>query len=108
MGTWFYLHLPRIYGTLNPILKSYPQLTYFQNGGLYCDKSGNIKKPFPDKPNCVPGTGAVKAVNKCGKKMSFCQTVLPGREDMIIPTLVSDSATLAVPGPSYWGSTAAQ
>jgi hypothetical protein len=83
-------------------------LTISQNGGLYCDKNGNIKKPFPDKPNCVPGTGAVKAVNKCGKKMSWCQTVLPGREDMIIPTLVSDSATLAVPGPSYWGSTAAQ
>lgn len=76
------------------------------DGGLYCDKSGKIVKPFPDEPYCVQGVGSVKAVNKCGKVVAFCQTVLPGNEAMLIPTGVTDSATIAVPGPSYWGSTA--
>lgn len=78
-----------------------------QDGGLYCD-GGKAKKPFEDSPYCVDGTGTVKAVNKCGKKLSFCQTVLPGNEAMLIPTVVDDSKTLAVPDPSYWDSTAAQ
>lgn len=75
-------------------------------GGLYCDKSGKIVKPFPDEPYCVQGVGSVKAVNKCGKVVAFCQTVLPGNEAMLIPTGVTDSAVIAVPGPSYWDSTA--
>jgi hypothetical protein len=78
------------------------------NGGLYCDRNGNIKKPFPNKPNCVEGTGAVKAINKCKSQMSWCQTVLPGNEAMLIPTLVQSEATIAVPDTSYWQSTAAQ
>lgn len=78
------------------------------NGGLYCDKSGNVKKPFPGKPNCVQGTGSIKVVNKCKSHMSWCQTVLPGNEAMLIPTLVTSEATIAVPGPSYWQGTAAQ
>ncbi|KAF4454518.1 murein transglycosylase [Fusarium austroafricanum] len=77
------------------------------NGGLFCNKNGEIEKPFKGKPNCVSGTGSVEAVNKCGSKMSWCQTVLPGNEAMLIPTLVTSSATLAVPGSSYWCSTAA-
>ncbi|KAK3688406.1 hypothetical protein B0T22DRAFT_152657 [Podospora appendiculata] len=81
----------------------YPQS---MNGGLYCN-NGKPEKPFPDRPYCVDGTGAVKAVNTCGKVVSFCQTVLPGNEAMIIPTDVSSDVTLAVPGISYWDSTAA-
>ncbi|KAH7328232.1 hypothetical protein B0I35DRAFT_12396 [Stachybotrys elegans] len=77
------------------------------NGGLYCDDSGKVSKPFSNKPYCVDGTGTVQAVNKCGKPMSWCQTVLPGNEAMLIPTLVNSAATIAVPDPSYWGSTAA-
>lgn len=77
------------------------------NGGLYCDKDGNVHKPFPDKPYCVEGTGAVKAVNKCNREMSWCQTVLPGNEAMLIPTIVQSIATLAVPDPSYWQGTSA-
>ena len=77
------------------------------NGGLYCDKNGEISKPFPNKPYCVDGTGTVKAVNKAGKDMSWCQTVLPGNEAMLIPTIVSDMATIAVPDTSYWCETAA-
>ncbi|KAL7950282.1 hypothetical protein V8C42DRAFT_341130 [Trichoderma barbatum] len=83
---------------------SYPSS---MNGGLFCDESGTVKKPFPNKPNCVEGTGSVVAVNKCGKPMSWCQTVLPGNEAMLIPTLVTSQATIAVPDPSYWCSTAA-
>ncbi|KAL8382921.1 hypothetical protein RB595_006611 [Gaeumannomyces hyphopodioides] len=76
------------------------------DGGLYCD-NGKPVKPFPGKPYCVDGTGTVTAVNKCGKVVSFCQTVLPGNEAMLIPTEVSGSSVLAVPDTSYWASTAA-
>jgi hypothetical protein len=48
------------------------------------------------------------AVNKCGDVVAFCQTVLPGSESMLIPTLIKDLATLAVPDTNYWCSTAAQ
>jgi len=81
-------------------------LTLLQYGGLYCN-GGKAEKPFKDMPYCVDGTGTVKAVNKAGRIVSFCQTVLPGNEAMIIPTDVTDVATLAVPGPSYWCGTAA-
>ncbi|KAJ2972394.1 hypothetical protein NUW58_g9193 [Xylaria curta] len=82
---------------------AFPESTY---GGIYCN-NGEIEVPFKDSPWCVDGTGSVDAVNKAGSVVSFCQTVLPGYEDMIIPTDVHDSATLAVPDPSYWDSTAA-
>ncbi|KAJ5291943.1 hypothetical protein N7478_001194 [Penicillium angulare] len=84
---------------------SYPMS---MNGGLYCDEDGEIQKPFPNEPYCVDGTGGLTAHNKAGKTVSFCQTVLPGNEAMLIPTLVEEFATLAVPGMSYWCSTAAQ
>lgn len=92
---------------LEPLCKT-PCLTDPQNGGLYCDENGEIQKPFPDKPYCQDGTGTVVAINKAGGPVSFCQTVLPGNEAMLIPTLVEETATLAVPDPSYWCSTAAQ
>lgn len=50
----------------------------------------------------------MSVINKAGAPVSFCQTVLPGNEAMLIPTLVEDVATLAVPGESYWCATAAQ
>ncbi|KAJ5624832.1 hypothetical protein N7510_001141 [Penicillium lagena] len=78
------------------------------NGGLYCNENGEIEKPFPSRPYCEDGTGAVSVINKAGAPVAFCQTVLPGNEAMLIPTLVEDVATLAVPGESYWCGTAAQ
>ncbi|POR33043.1 Putative secreted beta-glucosidase adg3, partial [Tolypocladium paradoxum] len=88
-----------------------PEATYSypksMNGGLYCDKDGKIRKPFPNKPNCVRGTGTVKAVNKCKSQMSWCQTVMPGNEAMIIPTVVDSEATIAVPDPDYFCKTGA-
>ncbi|KAJ5937715.1 hypothetical protein N7454_004057 [Penicillium verhagenii] len=78
------------------------------NGGLYCDENGDIQKPFPNNPYCEDGTGVVSAHNMASQAVSFCQTVLPGNEAMLIPTLVEELTTLAVPGMSYWCSTAAQ
>ncbi|RMZ76444.1 hypothetical protein DV737_g4789, partial [Chaetothyriales sp. CBS 132003] len=78
-----------------------------ENGGLYCDSDGNIQKPFPDKPYCKSTATNIGVVNTCGSQVSFCQTVLPGNEAMLIPTAVLDSATLAVPDTSYWAGTAA-
>ncbi len=47
-------------------------------------------------------------MNNCGKPIAQCQTVLPGDEGMYIPTLVTDTTVLSVPGPGYWDGTAAQ
>lgn len=89
-----------------------PHTTYTypesMDGGLYCNDDGTPQKSFDSAPYCVDGTGTVSAVNKCGKVVSFCQTVLPGDEGMYIPTDVTGTSVLAVPGPSYWASTAAQ
>lgn len=78
-----------------------------QNGGLYCDSNGQISKPFPDKPYCQSTTSNIGVVNNAGSVVSFCQTVLPGNEAMLIPTAVEGSATLAAPGTDYWCGTAA-
>src|SRR5690625_5272682 len=72
-----------------------------QDGGLYCDKSGKLSKPFPDKPYCVRGVESVKVINKCKSSLSWCQTMLPGDESMIIPTLVDSEALIAVPDEKY-------
>ncbi|KAG5373426.1 hypothetical protein CJU90_1126 [Yarrowia sp. C11] len=79
------------------------------NGGMFCNKNGEMEKPFPNKPCCYEGTGSFVARNKCGKQVSFCQTVLPGNEAMLIPTEVGpgSSAVLAVPDTNYWAGTAA-
>lgn len=75
------------------------------NGGLKCDSNGQISKPFPDKPYCQKTPTNIGVINKMSGPLSFCQTVLPGNENMLIPTDISDSATLAVPGMDYWAST---
>lgn len=83
---------------------TYPQS---MNGGLYCDESGKISKPFPDKPYCQDANAGIGALNEASGQVAFCQTVLPGDEDMLIPTNVEDWAELAVPGTDYWCGTAA-
>lgn len=54
------------------------------------------------------GKAKIGALNKAGDTVSFCQTVLPGNEAMLIPTSIEDWEQLAVPDPSYWCGTAAQ
>ncbi|EEB07392.1 beta-glucosidase Adg3 [Schizosaccharomyces japonicus yFS275] len=85
---------------------SYPESMY---GGLYCNSDGTMEKPYPKKDYCYPGVGNVYAVDRTGKGVSFCQTVLPGNEAMLIPTWVSANSkqVLAVPDTSYWAGTAA-
>lgn len=80
-----------------------------QNGGLFCDSSGNLQKGFSDKDYCVDGKGTVEAVNEASGDVAFCQTVLPGNEDMLIPNNIGkgSSSVLAVPGPDYFASSAA-
>ncbi|MCJ1479763.1 hypothetical protein MMC13_008449 [Lambiella insularis] len=78
------------------------------NGGLYCDQSGAISKPFPDQPYCVTQSTNIGAINKVGEVVSFCQTVLPGNEAMLIPTSIEDEIVqLAIPDTNYWCGTAA-
>ncbi|KAI1826456.1 beta-glucosidase-domain-containing protein [Xylaria intraflava] len=104
-GTWCPIACPpgQLMAQWKPdTVYTFPESTY---GGIYCD-GGEISVPFEGKAWCVDGTGAVDAVNNAGDVVSFCQTVLPGYEDMIIPTDVQGTVTLAVPGPSYWDSTA--
>ncbi|SCV05059.1 LANO_0G17568g1_1 [Lachancea nothofagi CBS 11611] len=84
---------------------TYPQSQY---GGLYCDESGNLQKPISQNDYCYDGKGTVSAKNSAGSGVAFCQTVLPGNEEMLIPTLVDSGSeeTLAVPGTDYWAKTA--
>lgn len=109
-GTWCpYACQPgQLMGQWDPSVTSY---TYpgSQYGGLYCQEDGTLKTPFTDKPYCYEGKGTVYVQNQCGNNgsVAFCQTVLPGNEEMLIPTLVSQIETLAVPGTEYWACTAA-
>lgn len=85
---------------------SYPGSQY---GGLYCDSNGNLQTPDQSKGYCYDGAGTLTAKNSAGSDVAFCQTVLPGNEEMLIPTEIGSgsSQSLAVPGPDYWASTAA-
>ncbi|KAJ6256281.1 hypothetical protein Dda_8778 [Drechslerella dactyloides] len=79
------------------------------NGGLRCGQDGEVSVPFPEKPMCYEGHGTFLAKNSCSESVAICQTVLPGREDMLIPSVVNpgQTVTLAVPGTEYWCGTAA-
>ncbi|KAH3903113.1 uncharacterized protein SCDLUD_000725 [Saccharomycodes ludwigii] len=97
----------QLMGQWDPEVTSY---TYPQSqwGGLYCDESGNLQKKNSDKDYCYEGKGTVSVLNEAGSNVAFCQTVLPGNEEMLIPTNVESgsSQVLAVPGTDYWASTA--
>jgi len=102
------IHLSPVYGKwwrLSSPLVNVANAT--QNGGLYCDENGNIQKPFPAKPYCQATTAVIGVQNNAGTVVSFCQTVLPGNEAMLIPTSVESWSQLAVPDTSYWCETAA-
>ena len=110
-GSWcpYACESGQLMGQWDPSVTSY-SYPGSQNGGLYCDSNGKLQKPISDHDYCYQGKGTVSAVNKCGGgSVSFCQTVLPGNEEMLIPTLVGQGSevTLAVPGTDYWASTAA-
>ncbi|KAJ1919056.1 hypothetical protein H4219_002210 [Mycoemilia scoparia] len=80
------------------------------NGGLFCDGSGKLSKPFPEKPFCEKGmwNGFIK--NTLGESVSACQTIYPGNEAMLIPTVAKPGESVAmniVPN-SYWLGTSSQ
>lgn len=109
-GSWCPYACPpgQLMGQWDPDAKtySYPQS---QNGGLWCNEDGQLEEKNSGKSYCYSGAGTVIAKNSASGDVAFCQTVLPGNEEMLIPTNVQSSgrSTLAVPGPDYWASTAA-
>ncbi|OMH83803.1 hypothetical protein AX774_g2685 [Zancudomyces culisetae] len=80
------------------------------NGGLYCGLNGVLQKPFPDRPFCKPGMMNVKMVNALRGPVSACQTVYPGNEAMIIPTVVypGQISDINVVPRDYWLGTSSQ
>lgn len=94
-------------GQWNPSVTTY-SYPGSQEGGLYCNSNGELSKPISDKEYCIEGKGTAKASNKAGSNVAFCQTVLPGNEEMLIPTEVSNGGEndLAVPGTDYFAQTA--
>ncbi|ORX67976.1 hypothetical protein DL89DRAFT_294502 [Linderina pennispora] len=74
------------------------------NGGLKADANGKLSKPFPDRPFCESGMMNAHIENKLGQSVSACQTVYPGNEAMIIPSVASagGSVQLNVVPKSYW------
>lgn len=78
-------------------------------GGIYCSSSGEIQLKNQGKGYCYNGKGTVSVNNQVSSNVAFCQTVLPGNEEMLIPTNVGSgsSQVLAVPGTEYWAKTAA-
>ncbi|KAJ2337526.1 hypothetical protein GGI00_000170 [Coemansia sp. RSA 2681] len=80
------------------------------NGGLFADASGRLTKPFADRPFCAPGMFNARVVNKLSQSVSACQTVYPGNEAMIIPSVAQPggSVSLNVVPSSYWLGTSSQ
>ncbi|KAJ1822723.1 hypothetical protein LPJ56_000579 [Coemansia sp. RSA 2599] len=80
------------------------------NGGLYADAGGKLSKPFPERPFCVQGMMNAFVKNTLGQSVSACQTVYPGNEAMIIPTVAQPGGTapLNVVPSSYWLGTSSQ
>ncbi|OLY80365.1 hypothetical protein AYI68_g3205 [Smittium mucronatum] len=80
------------------------------NGGLYCDNNGVLQTPFPDKAYCIKGVGNVSIRNTLAQSVSACQTVYPGNEAMLIPTVAqpSSSAVINVTPKEYWLGTSSQ
>lgn len=92
------------------------------NGGIYCSEKAEVVVPFPNEPLCKRGVASVKlsvASNWGEVEVQLCQTVYPGNEAMLIPTLVRSKPSpttnnvddgvmmLNVPPRDYWMNTSA-
>ncbi|PWA00523.1 hypothetical protein BB558_003412 [Smittium angustum] len=80
------------------------------NGGLYCDNNGVLQVPFPNQYFCVKSMNNTSIRNTLGKPVSACQTVYPGNEAMIIPSVAQpgSSVDLNIVPSSYWLGTSSQ
>ncbi|KAJ2168078.1 hypothetical protein IW139_000839 [Coemansia sp. RSA 353] len=80
------------------------------NGGLYADANGVLSKPNKDAAFCVRGMGNARIRNTLGESVSACQTVYPGNEAMIIPSVAGagGSVDLNIVPSTYWLGTSSQ
>ncbi|KAH3680579.1 hypothetical protein WICMUC_000253 [Wickerhamomyces mucosus] len=107
-GSWCPYACPpgQLMGQWDPSVTSY---TYpgSQYGGLYCDENGDLQEERSGS-YCYSGCGTVQVQNNLGQNSLWCQTVLPGNEEMLIPTNVvsGGKSTIAVPDQNYWAGTA--
>ncbi|OMJ13936.1 hypothetical protein AYI70_g8203 [Smittium culicis] len=110
-GTWCpYACAPGYYSTQwDPLATKYNGAGSM-NGGLYCDYNGILRKPFQDKPYCAKGVFNTIIRNTLSQPVSACQTVYPGNEAMIIPSVAQPGSTVplnVVPN-TYWLGTSSQ
>lgn len=70
-------------------------------GGLWCGTDNKLYLTRPDstKKLCQAGAGGVKIVNKLSDKVSFCKTLYPGTESMVIPTVVESEGSAELYNP---------
>ncbi|ROV99979.1 hypothetical protein VMCG_06155 [Cytospora schulzeri] len=70
-------------------------------GGLWCGTDNKLYLTRPDstKKLCQAGAGGVKVINKLSDKVSFCKTLYPGTESMVIPTVVEGGASAELYNP---------
>ncbi|KAI8318853.1 hypothetical protein GQ54DRAFT_61991 [Martensiomyces pterosporus] len=80
------------------------------NGGLFCDGNGQLTKPFNDRPYCVKGMDNARIENTLGESVSACQTIYPGNEAMLIPSVAqaNGNVSLNVVPSTYWLGTSSQ
>lgn len=71
--------------------------------GIYCNEQGNLELPS-DKPLCQLGETYVYAENHLDTHVFLCQTVFPGHEIFLIPTLVrpGESVMITTQPLDYW------
>jgi len=60
--------------------------------GVYCQEDGTLA--FPEQPLCMLGETYVFAENRLDTHVFLCQTVFPGHEIFLIPTLVKPGETV--------------
>ncbi|PVU87256.1 hypothetical protein BB561_006413 [Smittium simulii] len=104
-GQWCpYACAPGYYSTQWNPKSAQPNGPGSMDGGLFCDANGVLQKPFEDKPYCAPSMDNVKIRNNLQKSVSACQTVYPGNESMLIPTVAQAQSTspLNIVPNTYW------
>lgn len=62
--------------------------------GVYCKPDGTLQ--MPSEPLCKMGETFVYAENRLDKHVFLCQTVFPGHEIFLIPTLVKPGETVMI------------
>lgn len=70
-------------------------------GGLWCGSDNKLYLTRPDSSSklCQKGAGGVQINNKLSDKVTFCKTLYPGTESMVIPTVVESGSTAELYNP---------